>query len=396
MDSLNQLEEQRKRIQVETQSLQHERNAQSKKIGMAKAKGEVIQPLLAEVGQLGDKLKSLESELGQIQEKLNTLYYAIPNVPHDSVPEGASEDDNVEIRRWGIPKQFDFTVKDHVDLGNDKGYFDFELAAKLSGARFSVMKGPLARLHRAIAQFMLDFHIEKGYEEIYMPFLVNSKALYGTGQLPKFYEDQFRTQGDHELFLIPTSEVSVTNSGQDQIFEPQELPKKYVCHTPCFRREAGTYGKDTRGMIRQHQFEKVELVYLVKPESSYDMLEELTAEAEGILQALDLPYRVVTLCGGDIGFSAAKTYDLEVWLPGQDCYREISSCSNCESFQARRMHARWRNPESSKPELIHTLNGSGLAVGRTLVAVMENYQDEAGNIHIPKRLQRYMGGIEKI
>jgi seryl-tRNA synthetase len=396
VSTIEALEEKRKAIQVKTQELQQQRNSRSKEIGKAKAQGEDVQPLLDEVASLGDELKSSEDELNEIQSELNEIVMGIPNIPHDSVPEGQTEDDNEEVRRWGEPRVFDFEVKDHVDLGESTGLLDFEAGARIAGSRFSVMQGGIARLHRALIQFMLDTHIqEHGYIELNVPYLVNADSLRGTGQLPKFEEDLFHIQ-EHGFFLIPTAEVPVTNMARGQILAAESMPRKYVCHTPCFRSEAGSYGKDTRGMIRQHQFEKVELVQMVKQDDSYDALEELTGHAEKILQLLELPYRVVTLCGGDIGFSSAKTYDLEAWLPGQNKYREISSCSNFESFQARRMKARWRNPETGKPELVHTLNGSGLAVGRTLVAVMENYQDSEGRIHIPDVLEPYMGGLEII
>ncbi len=386
------LEEQRKQIQIKTQELQAERNSKSKKIGQAKAKGEDIQPLLDEVAHLGDALKSAEEELSSIQVKLDDLLMTIPNIPHESVPVGKDENDNVEIRKWGEPGQFEFTVKDHVELGEQLGQLDFETASKITGSRFAVMNGQLARLHRALIQFMLDLHTgEHGYTETYVPYMVNADSLRGTGQLPKFEEDLFKLDGEQQYYLIPTAEVPVTNLVRDVIIEANDMPRKYVCHTPCFRSEAGSYGKDTRGMIRQHQFEKVELVQVVKPEDSYQAHEALTAHAEEVLKRLQLPYRVMTLCSGDMGFSAAKTYDLEVWLPGQGKYREISSCSNFEAFQARRMLARWRNPETGKPELVHTLNGSGLAVGRTLVAVMENYQQADGSIEIPEVLRPYTG-----
>ena len=390
------LEEKRKAIQVKTQQLQQQRNTRSKEIGKAKSQGKDAQALLDEVASLGDELKSSEEELNEVQKELNDIIMEIPNIPHESVPEGESEEDNEEVRRWGEPKVFDFTVKDHVDLGESLGLLDFEAAVRIAGARFSLMQGGIARLHRALIQFMLDTHTrDHGYTELNVPYLVNADSLRGTGQLPKFGEDLFHIE-EHDLYLIPTAEVPVTNIARDQILSAETMPRKYVCHTPCFRSEAGSYGKDTRGMIRQHQFEKVELVQMVKAEDSYDALEELTGHAEKILELLDLPYRVVTLCGGDIGFSATKTYDIEVWLPGQEKYREISSCSNFEAFQARRMKARWRNPDTGKPELIHTLNGSGLAIGRTLVAVLENYQDSEGHIAIPEILKSYMGGLEAI
>jgi seryl-tRNA synthetase len=394
--SIETLEEKRKTVQVRTQELQQLRNSRSKEIGKAKAQGEDAQSLLDEVANLGDELKNSEDELNQIQNDLNEIVMGIPNIPHESVPEGKSEEDNEEVRRWGEPKVFDFEVKDHVDLGESLGLLDFEAGVRITGSRFSVMQGGIARLHRALAQLMLDTHVsEHGYTELNVPYLVNADSLRGTGQLPKFEEDLFHI-AEHGFYLIPTAEVPVTNLARDQILPEESMPRKYVCHTPCFRSEAGSYGKDTRGMIRQHQFEKVELVQMVKPEESYAALEDLTGHAEKILQLLELPYRVVTLCGGDIGFSAAKTYDIEVWLPGQQKYREISSCSNFEDFQARRMKARWRNPETNKPELLHTLNGSGLAVGRTLVAVLENYQDSEGRITIPEALKSYMGGLEII
>jgi len=391
------LEAQRKTVQVETQELQSERNTRSKSIGKAKASGEDIVPLLAEVAELGEKLKAGEARLAEIQSELNEILQGVPNIPHADVPEGKSEDDNVEIRRWGEPAQFDFEPKDHVDLGVAQGGMDFETASKLTGSRFTVMSGSIARLHRALTQFMLDLHTsEHGYTETYVPYLVNADSLRGTGQLPKFSEDLFKLSGEQEYYLIPTAEVPVTNIVRDVIIDADDMPRKFVCHTPCFRSEAGSYGKDTRGLIRQHQFEKVELVQIVKPQDSDAALESLTNNAEQVLQKLGLPYRVVILCGGDVGFSATKTYDLEVWLPGQQKYREISSCSNFGSFQARRMQARWRNPETKKPELVHTVNGSGLAVGRTLVAVMENYQDADGRVHIPEALHSYMGGVTVI
>ncbi len=392
------LEEQRRSVQVETEQLQNERNTRSKTIGQAKASGQDIAPLLAEVGQLGEKLDEAKSKLQTIQESLDDLLLGVPNLPDSSVPEGASEDDNLEVRRWGTPKEYDFDVKDHVALGERDAILDFEAAAKITGSRFAVMKGGLARLHRALAQFMLDTHVtDHGYTEINTPFMVNADSLMGTGQLPKFEEDLFKLPfGDRSYYLIPTAEVPLTNLARDQILDVSQLPVKMVAHTPCFRSEAGASGRDTRGMIRQHQFEKVELVHLVEPARSMAALEELTGHAERILQLLELPYRVVCLCGGDMGFGAAKTYDIEVWLPGQQKYREISSCSNMTDFQARRMLARWRNPETGKPELLHTLNGSGLAVGRTLVAVMENHQQANGRIRVPDALLTYMGGITHI
>jgi seryl-tRNA synthetase len=396
-DSLQVLEARRKDIQMQTQQLQAERNSRSRGIGKAKAAGEDIAPLLKEVEGLGSQLKQKEDELAGLQDELNSILLGIPNIPHASVPDGKGEEDNPEIRRWGEPPAFDFEPKDHVDLGEQIGQLDFETAAKLTGSRFSVMQGPLACLHRALIQFMLDTHTrDHGYREVYVPYMVNAESLRGTGQLPKFEDDLFKLAGDTDYYLIPTAEVPVTNLARDTIVEAESLPLRYAAHTPCFRSEAGSYGKDTRGMIRQHQFEKVEMVQLVRPEDSQAALEELTGHAETILQKLELPYRVVDLCSGDIGFSAARTYDLEVWLPGQQKYREISSCSNFEAFQARRMQARWRNPETGKPELLHSVNGSGLAVGRTLVAVMENYQQADGSIAIPGVLQGYMGGMEKI
>jgi len=397
IESFNKIEAQRKELQVKTQDLQNTRNSKSKNIGKAKAAGEDIQPLLAEVSSLGDELDAAKSELDKVQIELNTLLMGMPNIPHESVPEGLSEDDNVEIRRWGEAAEYDFEVKDHVDLGAPNGWLDFETAAKLTGSRFVVMHGGMARLHRALIQFMLDLHCrEHGYEEVYVPYMVNSDSLKGTGQLPKFEEDLFGTSGDGGYYLIPTAEVPVTNLVRDEIVDADKMPLKFTCHTPCFRSEAGSYGRDTRGLIRQHQFEKVEMVQIVKAEDSWAALDELTGHAEKVLQLLALPYRVLALCGGDTGFSAAKTFDLEVWLPGQQAYREISSCSNFEDFQARRMSARWRNPETGKPELVHTVNGSGLAVGRTLVAILENYQQADGSIRIPSVLQSYMGGMEQL
>ncbi len=392
VDAFKALEGRRKEQQTLTESLQAKRNARSKEIGRAKAEGEDIQPLLEEVAGLSDKIKQAEAALNQILVELEDLQSAIPNIPHESVPLGKSEDDNLEIRRWGEPKPYPFKPKDHVDLGQKLGLIDFDLGAKLTGSRFVVMKGAVAQLHRALIQFMLDLHTDDhGYTEVNVPYLVNSESLYGTGQLPKFEIDLFAVNSDPQYYLIPTAEVPVTNFVRNTIVDESDLPLQMVAHTPCFRSEAGSYGKDTRGMIRQHQFEKVELVQIVKPENSYDALERLTGHAEKVLQLLELPYRVVVLCTGDMGFGAAKTYDIEVWLPGQERYREISSCSNLEAFQARRMAARWRNPESGKPELVHTLNGSALAVGRTLVAVVENYQQEDGTITIPDVLRKYMG-----
>ena len=392
------IEASRKAVQMRTQELQARRNQLSKEVGQAKAKKEDASVLIAEVNAQADQLKALEQELARIQEEMNVFLSTIPNIPHASVPAGKSADDNVEVRKVGVPPTFAFTPKDHVDLGEGLKQLDFDVAAKIAGARFSVMKGPLARMHRALAQFMLDTHTqEHGYTEVYAPYMVNADSMRGTGQLPKFEEDLFsvpRSDGS-KLYLIPTAEVPVTNIVRDEIVAQADLPLKFVCHTPCFRSEAGSYGRDTRGMIRQHQFDKVELVQIAHPEKSYELLEALTGHAEHILKRLELPYRVITLCTGDMGFSAAKTYDIEVWLPGQSAYREISSCSNFESFQARRMQARFRN-EKNKPELVHTLNGSGLAVGRTLVAVMENYQNADGSITVPAVLRPYMGGLEKL
>ena len=389
------LEARRKAIQVRTQELQGERNSRSKLIGQAKKAGEEVAPLLAQVADLGDKLKAAEAELAEVQNDLSQIALGLPNLPHVSVPDGRDESDNREERRWGQPRVFGFAPKDHVDLGVPTGWMDFDVAAKLTGSRFVVLSGPLARLHRALIQFMLDTHTrEHGYVEVYVPYLVNAESLYGTGQLPKFEQELFKVPGEKDFYLIPTAEVPVTNLARDQILEAAAMPRRWVAHTPCFRSEAGSYGKDTRGMIRQHQFEKVELVQMVRPQDSDAALEALTGHAEAILQKLELPYRVVTLCTGDLGFSATKTYDLEVWLPGQNQYREISSCSNFQDFQARRLQARWRNPETGKPELLHTLNGSGLAVGRTLVAVLENYQEADGRLGIPAVLRPYMGGAE--
>jgi len=396
-----QLEAERKTIQTRTQELQAKRNAASKQIGQAKAKGEDVSAIMAEVGALGEELKQLEAKLPQVLQNMDDFLSVIPNLPHASVPAGKSETDNVELRKVGTPPKFDFEVQDHVSLGEGLGGLDFETAAKIAGARFSLLKGPLARLHRALAQFMLDVHTEQhGYTETYVPYLVNAASMRGTGQLPKFEEDLFRVprqtgEGEEHFYLIPTAEVPVTNMVRDEILPLEKLPLKFVAHTPCFRSEAGSYGRDTRGMIRQHQFDKVELVQIAHPEQSYALLEELLGHAETILKKLELPYRVMTLCTGDMGFSAAKTYDIEVWLPAQNTYREISSCSNFESFQARRMQARFRNA-AGKPELVHTLNGSGLAVGRTLVAILENYQQADGSVRIPAVLRPYMGGAEAI
>ncbi len=419
----NTLEAERKLLQTRTQELQARRNDTSRRVGNAKGRGDDVAPILAEITNLGDELKQVEAQLELTQTALQQILLRTPNLPHDSVPEGNGEADNREVRRWGTPRSFDFAVRDHVSIGESLGLLDFQTAAKLSGARFSLMKGQLARLHRALSQFMLDTHTgEHGYTEAYVPYLVNAESLHGTGQLPKFKEDLFETrrpgfkatenlspneeyqsgspsgeslfERDY-LYLIPTAEVPLTNTVRDQIIASESLPIKLTAHTPCFRSEAGSYGRDTRGMIRQHQFEKVELVQIVHPQRSYDTLEELTGHAEKILQKLELPYRVMALCTADMGFSAAKTYDIEVWLPAQNAYREISSCSNCEAFQARRMQARFRN-EKGKPELLHTLNGSGLAVGRTLVAILENFQNTDGSVLIPKVLQQYMAGLDRL
>ncbi len=389
------LEDRRRALQVRVQDLQNERNARSRAIGKAKAAGENIAPLLTDMAGLGESLKAAESELAAVQDELTGVALELPNLPDASVPPGASEDDNLELRRWGGPRQFDFEVRDHVALG--AGGMDFEAAARIAGSRFVVMSGALARLHRALIQFMLDLHTsEHGYRETYVPYLVHARSLEGTGQLPKFEQDLFRMAGEPGYYLIPTAEVPLSNLVRDRILEDHELPLQLAAHTPCFRSEAGSYGKDTRGMIRQHQFEKVELVHVVRPHESWQALEVLTEHAETVLQRLGLPYRVVALCTGDLGFASAKTYDIEVWLPGQQRYREISSCSNCLDFQARRMQARWRNPETGKPELVHTLNGSGVAVGRALVAVMENYQQQDGSITVPEGLRPYLGGLESI
>jgi seryl-tRNA synthetase len=397
VERIGALESRRKAAQIRTQELQNERNSKSKEIGRAKAAGQDIQPLLDAVAHLGDALKAAEAELEAIQAEWNQIALTTPNLPHDSVPDGRDEGDNREERRWGEPPALGFEPKDHVDLGAGLGLMDFEAATKITGARFVTLQGPLARLQRALAQFMLDTHTqEHGYTEAYVPFMVNADSLLGTGQLPKFEADLFGLRGDFPWYLIPTAEVPVTNLVRDVIVDDADMPRRWVALTPCFRSEAGSYGKDTRGMIRQHQFEKVEMVQVVRPEESYAALEQLTGHAEAILQKLGLPYRVVTLCTGDMGFSSAKTYDIEVWLPGQGKYREISSCSNFEDFQARRMKARWRNPATGKPELVHTLNGSGLAVGRTLVAVMENYQQRDGSIRVPDVLRCYLGGLERI
>ncbi|MFV9614730.1 MAG: serine--tRNA ligase [Gammaproteobacteria bacterium] len=395
--ALEQLEQKRKACQIETETFQNERNTKSKSIGKAKAAGEDIQPLLDEVAGLGEKLDAAKSNLADVQQQIDVIIMGIPNLLHDSVPVGRNEDDNVEVRRWGEPKSFDFEVKDHVDLGAVNGWLDFDTASKLTGSRYVVMHGQMAKLHRALIQFMLDVHTnEHGYTEVYVPYIVNSDSLRGTGQLPKFEEDLFCVDKEAGFYLIPTAEVPVTNIVRDEILDASKVPLKLTSHTPCFRSEAGSYGKDTRGMIRQHQFDKVEMVQMVSADKAWETLEELTLHAEAILQKLELPYRTVVLCSGDVGFSAAKTYDLEVWLPGQQAYREISSCSCFGDFQARRMQARWRNPETGKPELLNTVNGSGLAIGRTLVAVLENYQLADGSILMPEVLKPYMGGLEKL
>jgi seryl-tRNA synthetase len=392
------LEDRRKSAQVAADETRAARNAHAKKVGMAKGKGEDITALVAEGDALARKLDGLEAELATVQAEFDDIVLGLPNTLHESVPEGRDETANVEVRRWGIPRDFEFAPLDHVAIGERMGLVDFEAAGRISGARFVVLKGAAARLHRALIQYMLDLHTgQHGYTEVYAPYLVARQSLVGTGQLPKFEADLFRVaSGDQEFFLIPTAEVPVTNLVREMILEAESLPRRYVAHTPCFRSEAGSYGKDTRGMIRQHQFEKVELVHVVKPEDSYAALEELTGNAEKVLQGLGLPYRVVALCAGDVGFGSSKTYDLEVWLPGQQKYREISSCSNCEAFQARRMQARWRNPATGKPEPVHTLNGSGVAVGRALVAVLENYQQKDGSVVVPEVLRRYMGAAERI
>ncbi|MGD2167545.1 MAG: serine--tRNA ligase [Gammaproteobacteria bacterium] len=391
------LEASRKRAQIELETLRRERNERSKHIGKAKASGEDIEPLLQEVASLGSRLAAAELQMQEIDTRLEELLAEIPNLLQDDVPDGADENSNAEVLKWGTPRSFDFAVRDHVALGERGGVLDLDVAARLSGSRFAVLQGALAHLHRALIHFMLDVHTrEHGYTETYVPYLVSPAALFGTGQLPKFAEDLFALRGERELYLIPTAEVPVTNLVRESILEADELPIQRVAHTPCFRSEAGSYGRDTRGLIRQHQFEKVELVHITTPQDSNAALERLRGHAESILQRLELPYRVVTLCAGDTGFSAARTYDIEVWLPGQAAYREISSCSNCEAFQARRMAARWRNPDTGKPEPVHTLNGSGLAVGRTLIAVLENYQQADGRITIPAALRSYMGGAAEI
>ena len=395
--AIEQIEVRRKALQLETEQLQNDRNTRSKNIGKAKAAGQDIAPLLAEVENLKGELDSKSKQLDVVQAELDAILHRLPNIPAAEVPEGKDEHDNVELRRWGTPRTFEFEVKDHVALGEAKGQMDFATAVKLTGSRFVVMKNEIARLHRALIQLMLDTHtLEHGYVEVNVPYMVNAESAFGTGQLPKFEQDLFKLEGEQQYYLIPTAEVPVTNFVRDTIVDAAELPLKYACHTPCFRSEAGSYGKDTRGMIRQHQFEKVELVQMMAPDQSKQAHEELTAHAEKILQKLGLPYRVIVLCGGDMGFTSEKTYDLEVWLPGQNTYREISSCSNFGDFQARRMQARWRNPATGKPELLHTINGSGLAVGRTLVAVLENYQNADGSVNMPAVLQPYMNGAKLI
>lgn len=396
-DGYKALEEQRKALQVATQALQNERNIRSKAIGQAKARQEDITPMRDEVNRIGAELDAKKLELDSVLEKLEAIQLTLPNLPHESVPQGRDEQDNQELRRWGNPKSFDFPVKSHDELGEALRQMDFSLGAKITGSRFVVLTAQLAKLHRALIQFMINVHTENhGYQEIYVPYIVNADSLLGTGQLPKFEEDLFKITGESNYYLTSTAEIPVTNTVRNTIINPEQLPIRYVCHSPCFRSEAGSYGKDTKGMIRQHQFEKVELVWIVEPQHSYEALEQLTQHAEAILQQLELPYRVIALCTGDLGAAAAKTYDLEVWLPSQNTYREISSCSNTESYQARRMQARYRHPETGDTALVHTLNGSGLAVGRTLVAIMENYQDAQGNIHIPTVLKPYMGGIDMI
>ncbi len=395
--TIEKLEAKRKTLQLETESLQNERNTKSKNIGKAKAAGQDIAPLMAEVENLRDVMEAKKAELDAVQTEFDALLHRIPNIPAAAVPEGKDETANVELRRWGTPKQFTFPARDHVAIGEGSGQLDFPTAIKITGSRFAVMKGEIARLHRALIQLMLDTHTqEHGYVEVNVPYMVNKESAFGTGSLPKFEQDLFKLAGEQEYYLIPTAEIPVTNFVRDMIVEPAQLPMKYACHSPCFRSEAGSYGKDTRGMIRQHQFEKVEIVQLVAPGTSEDAHEELTAHAEKILQKLGLPYRVIILCGGDMGFSSQRTYDIEVWLPGQNTYREISSCSNFGDFQARRMQARWRNPETGKPEMLHTLNGSGLAVGRTLVAVLENYQNADGSVTVPDALLPYMNGAKTI
>jgi seryl-tRNA synthetase len=401
INALLELDNQRKNLQQETERLQNERNSRAKAIGQAKASGQDVAPLLAEVSDLGDRLEASKKAAEQAQDAFNKAWIQLPNIPQHDVPAGKDENDNVELRRWGTPATFSFTPKDHVTLGEYDAKnglaMDFASATKLTGSRFVVLRGGIARLHRALIQFMLDQHtLQHGYEETYVPYIVNADSLMGTGQLPKFADDLFRLEGEQQYYLIPTAEVPVTNLVRDEIVPADKLPLKYVCHTPCFRSEAGSYGRDTRGMIRQHQFEKVELVMMVRPQDSDAALQELTGHAERILQLLELPYRAMQLCGGDMGASSVRTIDLEVWLPSQNCYREISSCSNFEDYQARRMQARWRNPETGKPELLHTLNGSGLAIGRTLVAILENYQQQDGSVSVPAALVPYMGGATRL
>jgi seryl-tRNA synthetase len=396
-DRYLELERKRRGLQGESEALQAERNKNSKLIGIAKSRGQDVKEIMDAVTSSGEQLKSRQAELAVVKQQLNEILSEIPNIAHHSVPIGKDENDNVEVRKWGTPREFDFEVKDHVDLGEGLQVMDYETASNIAGARFVVLTGALARLHRALAQFMLDMHVnDHGYTEVNVPLLVNQNALFGTGQLPKFEDDQFATRDEPPFYLIPTAEVPLTNLAADSIITAEKLPMRLVAHTPCFRREAGSYGRDTRGMIRQHQFEKVEMVHIVKPEESYDELDLMTSHAEAVLQKLELPYRVITLCTGDMGFAAAKTFDIEVWVPSQNQYREISSCSNVESFQARRMKARWRNPETGKPELVHTLNGSGVAVGRALVSVIENYQNADGSITVPDVLRPYMAGLASI
>lgn len=401
VDAFLNLDNQRRTLQQETEKLQAERNARAKSIGQAKAAGQDVAPLLAEVSDLGDRLDAAKQALAEAQDSFHNAWIGLPNLPQSRVPEGQDETHNVELHRWGTPRELAFKPADHVTLGEKNArqglMMDFAAATRLTGSRFVVLRAGFARLHRALIQFMMDQHTQHhGYEEVYVPYIVNRDSLTGTGQLPKFSEDLFRLEGDDEYHLIPTAEVPVTNLVRDEILNADQLPLKYVAHTPCFRSEAGSYGRDTRGMIRQHQFEKVELIHLVRPDQSDAALDELLGHAERILQLLELPYRAMLLCGGDMGAGAARTIDLEVWLPSQECYREISSCSNCEDYQARRMQARWRNPESGKPELLHTLNGSGLAIGRTLVAILENYQQEDGSVRIPDALAPYMGGVTSL
>ena len=397
IDRIQSLESQRKQLQIDTETLQNERNTKSKSIGKAKAAGEDIEPLKKQVGELGDKLNASKAALVEVQDELFDIQARVPNIPDQAVPEGNDEESNVEVLRWGQPGNFDFKVKDHVEIAEQGNQLDFQTAAKITGSRFSVMRGSVAGLHRALTQFMLNTHINQhGYQELYVPYIVNADSLFGTSNLPKFGEDLFKLEGDQDYYLIPTAEVPITNMVRDEIIDADVLPLKFVSHTPCFRSEAGSYGRDTKGMIRQHQFEKVELVQIVEAAASEQTLEELTGHAEAILQALELPYRMVILCGGDLSFASTKTYDLEVWLPGQDAYREISSCSNFLDFQARRLQARRRNPETNKPELVHTINGSGLAVGRALVAVIENYQQADGTVTVPEVLRPYMGDVTQI